>query len=465
MKRRTFLIGSASGLSVLALAACTPTGPQPTPSVTPTPALVPQPRTMRRTNWSKDPFSRGSFSYAELGSTPEHRAALAEPVLDRLFFAGEATAADEPGTVQGARSSGRLAAQAVIAAGKPDERIAVIGAGIAGVTAAGLLRDAGFSVVVLEARKRAGGRIDTVTNADWPFPIELGPSFVRSSTENPLDELLAGLGVTTHAFPHDPEVRTRTGDTVPVKPVGAEAVARALEWAAKQAQDVSVERALVDSGAAKLSTTDAANGVSDDDWLGYEVSADLEMRSGATIGQMSAWYSPAAGGGADDRIVLGGYAKLVEDGSADVGLLLSSPVKRVAYNADGVSIRLGTGESLTAARAIVTVPLGVLKSDALEFEPPLPFAHRGAIAALGMGVLDKVWLRFDKPFWTTDAPLWMTVGEDSDFPVWVNMMPLTGEPVLMGLVTAENAIRLADVDDTEFRTAALRSLEPFAARP
>ena len=43
-----------------------------------------------------------------------------------------------------------------------------------------------------------------------------------------------------------------------------------------------------------------------------------------------------------------------------------------------------------AARAIVTVPLGVLKHGDVEFQPPLPEAEADAIAALGFGVLDKV---------------------------------------------------------------------------
>lgn len=461
MKRRTFLIGSASGLSVFALAACTSPFPLP-PSVTPSPVLVPQPQAMSRTSWSTDPFSRGSFSFAAVGSTPQHRAALAEPVLGRLFFAGEATSVDEPGTVQGARDSGRRAAREVIAAAELDERIAVIGAGMAGISAARLLRDAGYSVVVIEARKRIGGRIETVTDEDWPFPLELGPSFVRSTAENRLDEELARLGVLTRPFPRDPETRTGTGTIVEVPPIGADAVARALEWATEQPQDVSIERALVDSGASDLSRTDGADGVSDTDWLEYQVATDLEVRSGATVGQTSAWYSPDGGGEDDDRIVLGGYATLVEDAAVDVGLSFSSVVTRVAYNDEGVSIRLGTGESLKADRVIVTVPLGVLKTDAMKFAPPLPFAHRGAIAALGMGVLDKIWLRFEEPFWSTDAPLWTTVGDDPDFPVWINMEPLTGEPVLLGLVAAENAVRLAELSDDKFLAAALRSLEPFA---
>jgi monoamine oxidase len=123
----------------------------------------------------------------------------------------------------------------------------------------------------------------------------------------------------------------------------------------------------------------------------------------------------------------------------------------------------GTGESLSADRVIVTVPLGVLKNAAIEFSPALPFAHRGAIAALGMGVVDKVWLRFDVPFWDTAARLWTIVGEDADFAVWINMMPLTGEPVLLGLIAAENAIRLSELDDDAFLAAALAALEPFLA--
>ena len=63
----------------------------------------------------------------------------------------------------------------------------------------------------------------------------------------------------------------------------------------------------------------------------------------------------------------------------------------VGYSADGgVEVRLEGGGSLRAARAVVTVPLGVLKHADIAFEPPLPKAKADAIAALGFGVLDKV---------------------------------------------------------------------------
>ena len=61
-------------------------------------------------DWSADPFSRGAYSYAVVGgATAAER--LAPPVAGTLFFAGEATNAEEGGTVSGAIASGRRAAK------------------------------------------------------------------------------------------------------------------------------------------------------------------------------------------------------------------------------------------------------------------------------------------------------------------------------------------------------------------
>lgn len=467
MKRRTFLLGSVTGLSVLALTACVPPSPTPSTSGTPTPAPtaspIPKPAMVRRTSWSADPFARGSFSFPAVGATPEQRDALSQPVRDRVFFAGEATSPDFPGTVQGALESGLRAAREVVGTASAGERIAIIGAGIAGLSAARSLQEAGFDVVVVEARDRIGGRIYTVSDKKWPFPIELGPSFVRHSGQTSLDEELIRLGVSTAPFARATETRTPAGLVVPVPDTGPKAVASALAWAGEQPTDVSVAKALAESGASKLSTTDADTGVSDTDWLDHEIAAVLNLRAGSSVDLQSAWYTSMDQGADDDRIVLGGFVNLVKDAADGIDVLDSSVVTRLAYSDDGVSLRLGTGESLGADRVIVTIPLGVLKTEVMEFAPPLPFAHRGAIAALGVGTLDKVWLQFDEPFWDTEAPLWSTVGGDGDFKVWINMVPITGEPVLMGLVAADSALRLAEVDDDAFLAAALGSLEPFLA--
>lgn len=61
-------------------------------------------------DWQSDPFSRGAYCYAAVGGKNAH-AALARPIEGTLFFAGEATSADQTGTVAGAIASGRRAAR------------------------------------------------------------------------------------------------------------------------------------------------------------------------------------------------------------------------------------------------------------------------------------------------------------------------------------------------------------------
>jgi monoamine oxidase len=466
MKRRTFLLGTMSGLTVLAVAACTPEKPTPSPSDTATPkpstGNVPKPSAFQRTAWSTDPFSRGAASYQTVGSSPEQRTALTVPVEDRVFLAGEHTDASSPGTVQGARASGRRAAGQAISAAGVGERIAVVGAGIAGATAARVLADAGFNVVIVEGRERSGGRIRSIENDDWPFPVELGAAWVRDSSQNTLVADLLRLGVDETSFTMKPEQRTGAGASVEPKPIGPDAVTAAITWAVAQPADVSIADALTGSGAGKVSTDPGDSGVSDADRLSTYVTTDVVAATGANATQLSSWYvkDPTLIQ-EDDRLVTGAFDTLVAAQLDGLDVLPNSTVTGVTYSERGVSLRLSRGESLSADRVIITVPLGVLQSNSIEFDPPLPFAHRGAIGALGMGMQEKLVLRFDQPFWSTDATVWTIVGGDPAYRLWYNLTPLTGEPVLVALVGGDAAKKQAKGSDDDALRGALASLEAF----
>ncbi len=77
-------------------------------------AAVRAPTGMARTRWGADEFARGSYSHLAVGSTLADRDALAAPVGERLFFAGEATSRNHAATTHGALTSGRAAAGAML---------------------------------------------------------------------------------------------------------------------------------------------------------------------------------------------------------------------------------------------------------------------------------------------------------------------------------------------------------------
>ncbi|PJJ72172.1 monoamine oxidase [Diaminobutyricimonas aerilata] len=450
MQRRTFLIGAASGLSMLLLSGCTTPDPRPT-RPTPTPSSpLPRPAGMVRSRWASDSFTRGASSYLPVGSSPDDRVALREPVQRRVFFAGEATSSEHPNSVAGAQESGRRAADEVTAVADDAERIAIVGAGIAGAAAARQLTRDGFDVVVVEARDRTGGRIDTRRSDSWPVPVELGAAWVHDLAGTDVLQQLTRLQIDT-AIADVRQVRDAAGAVLDVDPAaGAAAVTRAVDAAASGVRDVSVATALADTGAS-----------TDDPALRVHLADPIVARLGADPDELSAWFATTEVPAGADQLVTGGMAALIDDALDGIRVSLSSAVTRIGYDADGVNLRLATGESLNVDRVIVTVPLGVLQDGAIEFDPPLPFAQRSAIAALGVGLQDVVWLRFDEPLWSTEATLWVSLDEDLDITQWINLEPITGEAVLVGRLAGDAARRFADYDDDEAETAALESLRPF----
>ena len=83
-------------------------------------------------------------------------------------------------------------------------------------------------------------------------------------------------------------------------------------------------------------------------------------------------------------------------------LHLSSPVTCISQRSDSIAIGIhGTPKEVTADAVILTVPLGCLQRDRISFTPPLPSRIQSAIANLGFGNLEKVFLKFKHAWWIT----------------------------------------------------------------
>ncbi len=416
---------------------------------------------MVRTSWSTDPFALGSYSYLAVGATPEDRAVLRAPIAGRIHLAGEATDEDHPSTVHGAFASGRRAAAEIIAAGDPGDAVVVVGAGIAGLTTARELVAAGFEVVVLEARDRIGGRLDTVRADDWPVPVERGASWVHDVDASDLAGRLDELGIAT--VPWDPE-----------NGVGVTADGRALgpdedeaEAAVIAAIDAAIE--LADDLDADVSLAEALALAGDLDELPpATVARVLESlvatEYGASPGSLSAWWGMEEGSEGDDLLVTGGYGDLAATAAEGLDVRTARPVVLVEWDATGALVHDASGEIHDVDHLVVTVPIGVLHADAIEFDPPLPDDVLGAIGRIGSGLLDKVWLRFDEPFWTETAPIWV-LDDPGGSPLreWIRYpVPDGSGTVLLGLMGGDTAREWAERTDDEVLDAALVALQRFA---
>lgn len=476
MTRRTLLIGAGAGALSVLLASCTPEpAPTPTPTAPTTPdplpsTPVPAPAASMRSAWATDSYSHGAASYTRIGVQSATRDTLAEPIDGRIFFAGEATDAENPGTLRGAVRSGDAAAMRLRAIAAPGERVAIIGAGLAGAAAAARLADADIEITVFEARDRVGGRVHSQLEDDWPLPIQLGGwLFAAPATATDTATDTAPDGDTT------PDIDTTSAEALGLDASRGELLHAAelapalwrsadedmdaasnapLEQAIAAARqlpaDVALTEALTETGA-DVEASDIAALLA---YLATTAAADAEV--------LSSWFPPALPADAL-RGVTGDMGAVIQEMLGEAQLSLSSPVSRIAHDDAGVSLRLGTGESTSFDRVVITVPLGVLQHQAIEFSPELPFAHRGAINALGMGDIETIWLRYDEAFWDTDAAVWHSVGGEHPIRTWINLQPSTGESILVGIVGGDAAEKFAALDENDALVAALTSLEPFLA--
>ena len=185
------------------------------------------------------------------------------------------------------------------------------------------------------------------------------------------------------------------------------------------------------------------------------IATTIELEFAADVGQLSARHW-------DDGSALGGGSALLPTGYGQVAAHLASgldvrrghPVERIARG-NKVTVSGPWGEEV-ADQVIATVSLGVLKAGKIAFEPGLPDGHRQAIGLLGMGVLDKLYLRFPNVFWNNDLALFdIATSVPASFPEWVNLEPMTHIPVLLGFVAGTYARTLEGQRDDDVVATAM----------
>lgn len=321
------------------------------------------------------------------------------------------------------------------------EDVVVVGAGFAGLAAARRLADDGVRVTVLEARDRIGGRAWTDTSLG--VPIDLGAAWIHGTDGNPLVDLAAEAGART--------VETDFYDALLFDEQGvvdASAVQAAFEAWGEIVEEIET---LSENAGDKASVADGLAEVADLDnpLIAWNVRSSVVTEYAADPGNLALkWFGREGELDGPDLILPGGYAQLAQHLARGLDIRRGAEVTRIAH--DGTRAQIDTSQgAVTADWVIVTVPLGVLKAGTIVFDPPLPETKRRAIERLGFGVLNKVVLAFEDPFWPESADMFGLVGREQPVADVLNGLSFAGAPVLVALRGGDAARSREALSDRE----------------
>jgi monoamine oxidase len=338
----------------------------------------------------------------------------------------------------------------------------VIGAGLAGLTAARELVKAGRSVLLLEARDRVGGRTLNRSLGSGKL-TEVGGQFV-GPTQNRIIALADELGV--KRFPgYNPGqsvyiangLVSRYDGDIPPDPLGlpdlAQAVTRLDDMSKRVPVDAPWEAAdKVAWDAQTIETWLRGNTVNaqravelfdlffNSAYGGHAADASLLF----TLAQIAGFGDErnpgtiergiGGKGGAQDSRFVGGSQLVSLLAAQQLGgrVVLSAPVRRIAQSATGVTV-VSDACTVKAARAIVAIPPPLAVE--IDWQPLLPAHHDALRRRMPLGTLAKCFAVYDAPFWRQDGLSGMALKLGGTVKEMFDNSPPDGSPgVLMGFL-------------------------------
>jgi monoamine oxidase len=365
--------------------------------------------------------------------------------------------------------------------------VVIVGAGIAGLTAARRLRAHGHSVVVLEARDRVGGR---VWNHDISAGVvsERGGTFI-GPTQNHLAALARELKVSTfRAYDTGDDVyingsaRLTYSDTgpfgtAPPDPAIASELAALVLGLDEQSTHVPVAAPWTAPDAATLdgqtlASYMAAQGVSPE--LAAVAAAATRPVFGAEPRELSLlyvlFYIAASGdrahpgtfernfntrGGAQQDRFVGGSAQVPLRLAAALGrrVVLRAPVRAIAHTGSGVKVSSDLG-TITAKRVIVALPPTL--AGRIDYAPGLPFERDQLTQRYGQGTLTKVAAVYPHPFWRSKGLTGSVLNTAGPVSFTYDDTPPDGRPgILAGFIGGDYARAYARMSETTRRRTVL----------
>ena len=359
----------------------------------------------------------------------------------------------------------------------------VVGAGLAGLTAARRLVDAGDDVVVVEARERVGGRTLNHTFADGTV-VEVGGQWI-GPTQRRMERLANELGLETFPTYDQGEHLLRFGSSQaryrgtipPINPLVIADMAQAQARFDRMARRVPLETPWAATHADEWDTQTFETWIRRNAFTA-KARALLRLYSAAVFAAepgdfslLHALFYTHSGGGIDmlagthggaqqDRFV--GGSQLVALGLAEQladRVHLGTPVRRIEQRDDRVLV-LGDGRLVVANRVIVAIPPTL--AGRIIYDPPLPAFRDQLLQRLPAGSVIKCNVVYDTPFWRHDGLTGQATGDRGPVKVTFDNSPPSGAPgILLAFLEGGAARKLGRGSPAERRDAVIGSLVEF----
>jgi monoamine oxidase len=340
--------------------------------------------------------------------------------------------------------------------------VIIVGAGIAGLSAAAELAAAGLAVTVLEARDRIGGRIFTL-HPDNPelgaqeAPVELGAEFVHGRPPELLRllrEAHADLQISNgvDACFTDGALAPCSEDAAfglleeladRVRREGDMSFADFLERRQPRAEDAKRARSFVEGFNAADARRIGIAALARQQQAEDEIDGDQSSRTIHGYDMLPSYLAARAQ-------------------QAGARILLRSPVASLEWKTASVTAHIGADHAatFTANKAILTLPLGVLKARSVAFHPE-PSRILVAADRMEPGSVRRLVLVFRTPFWKAKLPPDLQTMRFLFAPGMTPTVYWTQQPRDTPMLVAWVGGPKADAVDSpdEFAAQALRSLE------
>lgn len=323
--------------------------------------------------------------------------------------------------------------------------VVVIGAGFAGIGAVELLIEKGYKVTHVEARDRLGGRAHSVDVGG--FPADLGANWLRPNN-NPLQPFAQNKGLLSHKTNMVDGVVAEAGAITKIDLDEAYALLEsplATTYVWYHTRKFLGLRPAAESVQSLIGDTvkaGAHQGCAVETLLKANYAADLDRLSGTVL-----LDEGSVSDDLNEPTIKGGMQALASALVDRTNPMFNITVAAITRTTNGVDVATDR-RTISADAAIVTVPISVLKSNGIAFQPGMPQQHRAVLSAMEMGNMLKVWLRFPKMDWGFNHTV-VSFCRGSAFSVGFNFGKSHGAPILMGMATGSEAHQLETLGDQE----------------